>query len=278
MQPIKIVADSSANILDMAGVDFAVAPLKILTDDREFTDDRALPLEDMITYFERYKGRSQTSCPNVTDWLETFGDAEEILCVTITGALSGSYNAACSAKRIYEEEHPGRRVFVLDSLTAGPEIGLMIDQLAARIAAGDRFDSICEAIEAYRQETGLMFMLKSLHNFARNGRVSPSLAKIAGLAGICVVGKASDAGTLEPTDKCRGEARSLAKLVDRLGEAGLHRGRVCIAHCQNESGAETLQALILQRYPAAQVDIRACRGLCSYYVEKGGILVGFEKI
>ncbi len=79
----------------------------------------------MANFFNMYKGRSQTSCPNVTDWIDAFGDAEDIICVTITSALSGSYNSACLAKQMYEEEHEGRRVFVLDTLSAGPEITLI---------------------------------------------------------------------------------------------------------------------------------------------------------
>ena len=125
--------------------------------------------------------------------------------------------------------------------------------------------------------TGLAFMLKSLKTFANNGRVSPLLAKAIGVLGICIVGKASDEGTLEPLHKCRGEKRSLETLADVLCEEGFAGGKVSIGHCQNEEGAEQLKTLIIAKHPQASVEIHKLKGLCSFYAEMGGILVGFEK-
>ncbi len=277
MRKTKIVADSSANLLALPGIPFDFAPLKVITDEREFTDTASLDIPEMLTYLEAYKGRSKTSCPNAADWLASFGDADDILCVTITSALSGSYNAALSAARIYETEREGARVFVLDSLSTGPEMQLMLEKARDMMLAGMDFDAVCTAVTAYRETTELVFMLKSLHNFAANGRVSPSVAKLAGILGLCVVGRASDEGTLEPTDKCRGEARSLARLVEHMKAAGLSRGRVSISHCRNEAGAAALRALLSKELPHAEVSISELRGLCSYYAETGGLLVGFER-
>ena len=114
MRTVKIVADSSANLMELKTVAFDAAPLKIITGQREFVDDRNLDLDEMIAFFKSYKGRSQSSCPNPEDWLTTFGGAEDVFCVAITSGLSGSYNTACIAKEMYEAEHPGRRVFVTE--------------------------------------------------------------------------------------------------------------------------------------------------------------------
>ena len=127
MRKMKIVADSSANLMTMNTVAFDAAPLKVITAEREFVDNSQLNLDEMLDYFSAYKGRSQTSCPNPDDWLRAFGDGEDVFCVTITSGLSGSYNAACIAKDIYEADHPGRRVYVIDSLSAGPELTLIAE-------------------------------------------------------------------------------------------------------------------------------------------------------
>ena len=140
------------------------------------------------------------------------------------------------------------------------------------------YDTVCGRIKAYIKQTGLVFMLKSLNNFANNGRVSPLVARIAGFAGICIVGKASDEGTLEPTHKCRGESRSIETIIKDLSAMGLKNGKVSIAHCQNEEGALKLKDLIAEKFKNAQVEIHKLRGLCSFYAEKGGFLVGFEKM
>jgi DegV family protein with EDD domain len=273
----KIVADSSADIFALGGVPFESTPLKIITADKEFVDDASLDVLAMVNYLQSYKGKSSTSCPNPADWLAAFGDADEVFCATITGTLSGSYNAAMVAKATYEEQNPGKRVFVLNSLSAGPEIALMIERLKELINEDKSFDDICSEISKYTQKTGLLFMLESMKNLANNGRVSPLVAKMAGLLGIRVVGKASDRGDLEPLDKVRGEQKALETIVQHLKELGLKRGKVRIAHCFNEAAGKQLKALIKEKFEKVQVTIHRCKGLCSFYAEKGGMLVGFEK-
>lgn len=207
-ESIKIVTDSSADITDLGEIPFESVPLKIITDKKEYVDDKNLDVDRMVEDLANYSGTTSTSCPSPTDWLSGFGNAKNVFCVSITGALSGSYNSARIAKSDYEEEHPGRNVFVLDSLSAGPEIRLIAEKIKELILGGKSFKDICTEIEEYRKHTGLLFMLESMKNLANNGRVSPLVAKMAGLLGIRVIGKASDVGTLETLDKCRGERKN----------------------------------------------------------------------
>ncbi len=278
MKKIKIVADSSANVIGSKVTDFAFAPMKIITAEREFTDDTSLDVESMVEFFNGYKNKSKTSCPNSTDWLNAFADADDIICITITSGLSGSYNSACAAKEIYESENEGKRVFVIDSLSAGPELQLIIEKAEELISKGESYEEICKKLKKYTQKTGLLFMLESLNNFAANGRVSPAVAKITGFLGIRVVGKASDKGELEPLNKCRGEAKSLDMLFSHLKDMGLSKGKVRIAHCKASDAAQKLKDKILGNFPSLDIVISECRGLCSYYAEKGGMLVAFEKM
>ncbi len=277
MRKVKIVSDSSSDLLVLENVDFSCAPLKINTDQKEFVDDESLNVKEMVDFLDDYKGKSKTSCPNTEDWLKAFGDADDIFCVTITSGLSGSYNTACAAKTIYEDENEGKRVFVLDSLSAGPEITLLIKKLQEYVISGMEYEEICRNIMEYRNGTGLIFMLKSLKNFANNGRVSPALARIVEFLGICIVGKASEEGTLEPVHKCRGEAKALSTLASELKVGGVSCGKISIAHCENELGTVRLKAMLQTSFPNAQIEIHKLRGLCSFYAEKGGILIGFEK-
>lgn len=277
MRKFRIVADSSADVLSLNYTEFAYAPMKIITADREFVDDDSLDAEELTEFFDSYKGKSKTSCPNTADWLDAFEGADDIICVTITSGLSGSYNSACAAKQIYESENEGKRVFVLDSLSAGPEMKLAIEKIEEYASQGMDYEDICKNITQYVKDTGLVFMLKSLKNFANNGRVSPVVAKIVGIAGICIVGKASDEGTLEPLHKCRGEARSMENIISHLEAHSFSTGKVRIAHCSNPSAAERLKEMIRTRFKTADIQIYRHRGLCSFYAEKGGMLVGFEK-
>lgn len=277
MRKIKIVADSSCDLFALKDIEFSYAPMKIITAEKEFIDEPSLDTDAMAEHFDKYKGRSKSSCPNTADWLEAFGDADDIFCVTITSGLSGSFNSACAAKQIYESENEGKRVFVIDTLSAGPEVTLTVKKLEELISQDIPYEDICNQITEYLKKTGLVFMLKSLKTFANNGRVSPIVAKLVGIAGICIVGKASDEGTLQPMHKSRGEKRSLEVLVESLEAEGFRAGKISIGHCQNLDAAEQLKKSILNKFKNAQIEIHKLNGLCSFYAEKGGILVGFEK-
>lgn len=274
MNPVKIVLDSSADLTAMEGIPFAFAPLKVVTKETQYIDDENLDVEAMAEALYNYRGTSSTSCPNVEDWLKAFGDGEEILCITITGGLSGSYNSACVAKRHYEEAHPGRRVEVIDSLSAGPEIAMMAEKARELLLAGKTLDEAVEGLKAYKTE--LFFMLESLQNFANNGRVSKLAAKTAGVLGIRALGRASDQGTLELLEKVRGGERSLLALARLIKARGYKGGKLRIAHCGNPSAAEALSMLIREQFPSASVTVTTLRGLCAYYAERGGMLVGCE--
>ena len=276
-----IVADSSADLAlrdkSNQGIAFASVPLKIITSEKEYVDDASLNVEQMVEELEAYKGRSSSSCPNPSDWLDAFEDAQYVFCVTITSGLSGSYNSACMAKEEYEENHPDRKVFVIDSLSTGPEMHLIIGKLEKYILSGMDFEEICEKITKYQKHTGLIFMLESMKNLANNGRVSPLVAKLAGMLGIRVIGKASDEGTLEQLEKVRGEAKALPSIIDQMKKLGYEGGKVIIAHCINSGAAHKLKEQLKAQFKDANVDIHPCRALCSFYAERGGLLIGFEK-
>ncbi len=274
---VRIVADSSADITELGGIDFCAAPLKILAGEREFTDTPDLDIAEMVDFLKTYKGKSSSSCPNPDEWLAAFGDAEYIFGVTLSSNISGSYNAAMIAKNIYESEHPERHVFIVDSLSAGPQELLIAEKLAELIKSELSFDEICSEITAYQKRTGIIFMLESLTNFANNGRVSHAVAKLSGLLGICVMCKASEIGTIEPIDKCRGSKKAIAALAAHLTEFGCSGSKIRIAHCYNPDGAAELKAKILELFPSADIAISSTGGLCSFYAEKGGLLLAYEK-
>lgn len=277
LSSIKIVADSSADLTALSEVSFALAPLKIITSQKEYVDDEELDVGQMVDELGLYNGKSSTSCPSPGDWLNGFGDAEYVFCITITSALSGSYNSACIAKMDYEKKYPKRRVFVIDSLSAGPELRLIVEKIKNCILSGETYEEICTVITEYKNSTALLFMLESMKNLANNGRVSPFIAKMAGLLGIRVVGKASDKGELEQLERCRGVRKALSAIVQNMKKLGAIGGKVQIGHCCNENAAIALKEMILSEFRVATVEIYRSRGLCSFYAEKGGLMIGFEK-
>ncbi len=272
----RIVADSSASLITTPDRSFVSVPLTLRTSEREFVDTADLDVKEMTDYLSTYKGKSGSACPSSQDWFDAFGDAEEVYAVAITSNLSGSFNALRIAKEQYEEEYPGRKVCIIDSLSAGSELKLIIEKVQELKAEGKTFEEVSDAIVEYQKHTHMIFCLKSLTNLANNGRVNPAVAKIAGALNIHVVGVASEVGTLEQKVKARGMKKALAAIDALMKERNYNGGKVIIDHCFNETDANALRNQILASYPNADVRIEPTRGLCSFYAEVGGLMIGVE--
>lgn len=273
----KIVSDSSCDIFSLEGAEFKSVPLKIIAGEKEFSDVCGENVAEMVTYLKDFKGKSGSSCPATADWMEAFEGADEIFAVTITSGLSGSYNSACVAKEMFISNHPEAKIEVIDSLSAGPELTLIINKLEKLKKEGLNFTEINEKIREYQKNTGLVFMLESLKNLANNGRVSHAVSAITSILGIRLIGKASDEGTLEPLHKSRGEKKALSTLYSTMLDNGYKGGKVVISHCLNEDAAAKLKEKIQGMFLNAKVIIQETKILCSFYAEQGGLLVGFEK-
>jgi len=273
----RITADSSSNVYALDSADYSFVSLKINCEDREFVDAPGLDIAEMNKFLASTKSRSGTSCPNVQEWLDAFGTAKEVFAVTITSGLSGSCAAARSAAETYMKMNEGSKVCVIDSLSAGPEMHLLLDKIVECDRLGMSFEETEKAVAEYSKRTGLIFSLRSLNNLAKNGRVSVAKAKIAGVLGIRVVGIASDQGTLQPLRNCRGEAKNINGIVATMEETGYCGGRVAIAHCFNDTAVDMLVATLKAKYPDAPVEVYATGGLCSFYAEDGGLMIGYEK-
>ncbi len=272
----KIVSDSSSNMREFADIPFESVPLKIITEEKEYVDNAELDVVGMVEDLRTVKGKTGTSCPNVSEWLDAFEGAENVFALTITSNLSGSCASAVQAAAEYEETHAGSHVHVVDSLSTGPEMRLLAEHLRDRIKENLSFEQIRESVQNYAKHTHLLFSLQSLANLARNGRVSPAVAKISGVLGIRVLGMASDIGTLQPLHKCRGEKKMLDTMVEEMLSRGYKGGKVRISHILNPESAADLKERLRTLFPSCDIFIEPCTALCSYYAERGGLMVGFE--
>lgn len=272
----KIVADSSCDMWELNGVDFAVAPMTISTDNKHYVDNQELDVHLMSEELAKYKGVSHTACPSVGSWLDCYEGFDEVFVITLTGAMSGTYNSAMTAKGIYEEENENVKVHVFDSLSTGPEMRLLIEKLKEMIDEDLPFEEIVEKGQDYLNHTRLFFALKSLHNFAMNGRVSKTVASAIGVLNISIFATASEEGTIQQISKCRGEKKVVKSMIEHLENAGYHGGKVRISHADNLKLAHNVRDNILELYPNADIIVYPMGGLCTYYAEKGGLLVGCE--
>lgn len=271
----RIVADSSCNVLAMGDPDYTTVPLKIVAG-KEYVDNAELDLAGMVADLQQHKGKSGSSCPNVGEWTEAFGDAEYVFGLTITKHLSGSYNSGKQAADAYMEEHPERKVFIIDSLSTGPEMMMIVDKIRQCEAEGMDFEATKAKVLDYANHNHTLFCLESMMNLARNGRVPMAVAKIAGLLGIRVVGDV-EGGEITPIHKPRGAKKATQALLELMKERGFKDGNILrIAHCFGEEAALALRDMVLAEFPNTRFKLEPTTALCSFYAEAGGLIIGFE--
>ena len=276
----KIVADSGCDyreITDLANqTKFESVPLTIQIDNEIFVDNAHLDIDDMMEKMYATSTASKSACPSPDDYLRSFEGAENIFVVTITGSLSGSHNSAQLAKKLFLEKNPTANIHVIDSLSAGGEVDLIVKKLNDLIKEGLSFEQVVEAITHYQENTKLLFVLAKVDNLVKNGRLSKLIGAVVGLLNIRMVGEASDTGTLELLQKARGAKKALTAAVDEVLKAGYKGGRIIIAHRNNEKFCQQFSEVIKEKFPAADISFLPTSGLCSFYAEEGGLLMGYE--
>lgn len=272
----RIISDSSCDVWGFEDVDFVTVPLTISTSEKTFVDDDTIDVPAMLDYLAAYKGRSFTACPSTEGWLKAFEGADEIYVVTLTSALSGTYNSALTARQMYLEQHPGTNVLVIDSLSTSGDQLLLVEKLRELVLAGRSFEEISREMAVYQKRTRLFFAFRSLHNLAQNGRVPKIVAQAIGVLGISVIGTASEEGHVKPTSKGRGKNAVITNLLSQMINAGYHGGKLRICHVQNEELARQIADAVKAKFAAAEIGILPSRGLVSYYAERFGVVIGCE--
>ena len=275
----NIITDSSCDILELENpsedITFASIPFVISVGNRDFVDDADLDVDEMVTAMEESKEGSHTSCPPPHAWYEQFEKPGYSIGVTISSNLSGSYNSAVVARDMILEKDPDKKILLIDSHSAGPEIILIIRKLCKLISSGCDFDTVQEKIQQYMQLTHIVFALSSFNNLVKNGRMGKLTGFLAGKLGFWGIGIGSEQGTIEIKDKVRGSIKALNVILNDMKERGVEYKTVIISHCQNAEFAEKLKAAIQEIWSSIEVTVNTTRGLCSYYAERGGLLVGF---
>lgn len=277
----KIVADSGCDLISIekesSQIVFERVPLTLRIGNQVFIDDASLDVDAMMTAMSESETATTSSCPSPDAFLQAFKGADNVIAITITGTLSGSHNSARLAKEMLLEENPNANIHVIDSLSAGGEMDLIVKEIVRLIEEGLDFQEVVSQITDYQKQTGLLFVLAKVDNLVKNGRLNKLIGAIVGLLNIRMVGCASQEGTLELLQKARGQKKAVTAVVEELEKAGYRGGKIFIAHRNNEKICQQIKEKVLALYPQTQIDLCPTSGLCSFYAEEEGILLGYEK-
>ena len=275
----NIVADTSIDLFELEqefeNISFSTVPFSLTVGNKVFVDDEKLDKEELIREMSACKEASTSACPSTGAWLEEFEKEGYAVGITITSGLSGSYNSACAAKELILEKEPDKKVYVIDSLSTGAESILILRKLCELIDSGLDFDAVIEGVEAFKKTSRTVFTLCCFDNLVKNGRMSKLKGFVANTLGFWGIGIASDVGTIEMKGIARGQKKTVAAVINDMQERCGDVKELILDHCMNEDFARQVEAAAREHWPEINVTVLPTRGLCSYYAEKGGLIIGY---
>ncbi len=274
----NIVADSSC---DMAGgtlignINLDVVPLTIVVGDKYFRDDGTTDTTDLLKAMEQEKRASSTACPSPRDFYTCFVKADCTVCITITGSLSGTYNAARLGRDMAREDYPDKKIMVIDSQATSGKLILLIRKARELIEAGLSFEEVEKEMARYNARTGLIFALGGYDNLVKTGRMSRFAGMVATNLGIRAVGKAVN-GEIVVVKKPRGERSAIEAMISIIKSEKAMKGLpVVVSHCNNPVGARLTAMLIKEQLDTDDITVVDCRGLTTFYTMQNGLIIAY---
>ena len=274
----NVICDSCTDLPRELATDPCVkkVPLSIQVGAETVVDDETFRQGELLQKMRAWPGAPKTACPSPSMYLEQFLEAGDSYVVTLSGQLSGSYNAAMQARAIYrEEEKPGNvHVFNSRSASAGQaQIALLIRELAGR---GLPFAQVVEKVEAYIDRMKTLFVLENLDNLRKNGRLTRMQSLVTGALRVKLLCGATPEGEIQKLGQGLSVRQTLAKMVSRMAEDPDHASRrLVIANCNCPDRAELLREMVRQKCRFGEILVVATGGISTVYANDGGIVVAY---
>ncbi|MGO5049677.1 DegV family protein [Dysosmobacter sp. Sow4_B12] len=278
----NIVSDSSCDLrmaaFESDRVRFETVPLRIQVGEREFLDNDDLVVPDLLDAMSQEKSASSTACPSPAAFARAFEAGDCTVCFTISSNLSGTYNSAVMGREMVLEEHPEKKVCIIDSKATAGAMVLLIRKAKELMEADETgdFEDICDQLRLYQAALRTCFTLENFDNLIKNGRMRPLVGTLLHSLGIHVIADATPQGTIHVADKARGEAKTYKTITALMKSSKDCTGaEVVISHCENMAGALKLKQQILEDLSVKSVDVLSCRGLTSFYAMEKGLIIGY---
>lgn len=277
--PYKIIGDSGMDLTEALKGDshFERVPLTLIVDEVSIADDESF---DQMNFIERMKASPRcpkSACPSPDDFMKHFDFDGDIYVVALSSQLSGSYNSAELAKKLYLEENPGKKIEVIDSRTASIGQTLIAMKIKELIENSHPFEAVAEKAKAFRDRLNTKFVIESLDTLRKNGRLSGLQAFIANALNIKPVMGATPEGTIYKVDQARGIVKALLQMAKTIEQDVMkpYEKILGIAHCNNKERAEFFKAEILKRIPFKDCIIVDTAGISTLYANEGGIIAAY---
>ena len=278
MSNYKIIGDSCTDLTAemMSDGNFVKVPLTIEVGPDVFADDEKFNQKLLLEKMAAWHDAPTTACPSPAQYLAEFEDDKDNYVVTLTGRLSGSYNAAVQAAAIYEEEGGSGNVYVFNSRSASPgqvQIALLVRDLCEQ---GKNFDEVVETVEAYISRMKTLFVLENLENLRKNGRLTKIQALVTGALRVKLFMGATREGEIEKLGQGLTTRQTLARMISTVVADEEQVGRrLVISHCNCPERAEYLREQFVEKCKFSEIHIVPTGGISTVYAYDGGTIIAY---
>ncbi|MBQ9982969.1 MAG: DegV family protein [Lachnospiraceae bacterium] len=249
-------ADLNQNFYDENQVPFAC--FQFFVDDVLYEDNNGKSM-DFATFYQKMRdgAMTRTSQVNAEGYVEMLRPYLEkgmdVLHLTLSSGISGTYNSACIARDMLLEEFPDRTIYVIDSLTASCGFGLLVDTALEKQKEGMDIHTLNQWILDNRLKLDLWLMTSDLTYLVRGGRVSKASGAIGNLLNICPLIDLNNEGKLMVREKVRTKKKALRTQVEKMkatAQNGLeYSGKCFVSHSDCIEDAKLLASMIEEAFP-----------------------------
>ena len=280
---MKILVDSCCDLSAelRAHTQAAVAPLTITIGGEDYVDDGTVDIPSYLARMSASKETPRSACPSPDTYAHDIRNAKDAcFVVTLSGKLSGSHNAAALGAELAKESCPDKPVHVFDSESASAGETYLALMLRDLIDAGRSFEEIVSTVEEKIHSLHTLFVLDTLDNLVKNGRLNKAVALIAGVLSIRLLLSDDGSGDIKLLAKARGIKGALAQMVDTCKKhtEGLTAGsqRLVLSYCNCLERANQVAAMIREKCPAiGEIVMTPTSALSSMYAGDGGIVIAY---
>lgn len=274
----RIALDSGGELTDeLAGhEEYVMVPLTLTVNGVHIVDDGQMSQIELVRRIAEDPDCPKTACPSPEAYLKAFEcDAEHIYAVTLSGALSGSYQSAFVARNMYLEDHPDAKIHVFNSISASVGEGLTVLKITELEEKGLPFEEIVEETEKFIRSKNTFFVLDNLETLRKNGRLSGMKALAAAVLKIKPICYGTVEGTIGQLDQARGMGKAIVKMVNYIVERtpDPEKRILGISYCNCPDRAEIVKEELLKRMRVRDVVMLPTGGLSTIYANDGGIIV-----
>lgn len=276
----KIIIDSCGELTEELKADghFWNVPLEMEVDGCRIVDDETFDQLDFLKRVKESPVGPKSSCPSPESYMEQFqGEEDRIYVVTLSKQLSGSYNSAELAKKLFEEEYgtDKKQIYIFNSRSASigeTLIGMKVQECEQ---AGMSFEETVRSVEQYISEQHTYFVLETLETLRKNGRLSNVKAFVANALNIKPVMASTPEGEICQLGQARGMTKALKKMVEEMiaGVTNSEKRILAISHCNCPKRAEAVVEEVKKLAKFKEILVVGTAGISSMYANDGGIIM-----